>query len=100
MEDCNPNKTPAATVPLGSHKESARGDETWSYASIVGMLLYLSMHTRPDLAFAVSQVSRFTSDPREPHNKAVKYILRYLKATRDKGLIMKPARTLAAYRRL
>ena len=62
--------------------------------SIVGMLQYLAMNTRPDIAYAVSQVARFTHDPREPHVKAVKQIIRYLKATKDKGLVLKPNKTL------
>jgi hypothetical protein len=37
--------------------------EEWSYPSIVGMLLYLSTNTRPDIAFAVSQVARFSYSP-------------------------------------
>jgi hypothetical protein len=54
------------------------------------MLLYLSGNSRPDIAFAVHQVARFTHDPRGSHAKAVKRIVRYLKGTREKGLIMRP----------
>ena len=39
----------------------------------------------------MNQAARFTHDPRESHAIAVKRIVRYLIATRDKGLIFKPS---------
>ena len=54
------------------------------------MLLYLSMNTRPDIAFAVSQVASFTSNPKQSHASAVKMIIRYLSATSDQGIIFTP----------
>ncbi|KAH9679732.1 hypothetical protein KPL71_026249 [Citrus sinensis] len=54
------------------------------YQNLVGKLIYLS-HTRPDIAFAVSIVSRFMHNPREEHLEAVYKILRYLKSTPGKG---------------
>lgn len=89
MVDCSPNRVPA-TGPLGSDPDGAPMQETWNYRSIVGMLLYLSTNTRPDIAFAVSQVARFSANPKQSHATAVKTILRYLKATRTKGMIVKP----------
>jgi hypothetical protein len=64
--------------------------ESWSYRSIIGMLLYLCTNTRPDIAFAVSQAARFSSAPKQSHATAVKTIVRYLAGTRDKGMILKP----------
>jgi hypothetical protein len=68
--------------------------EEWSYPSIVGMLLYLSTNTRPDIAFAVSQVARFSYSPKQSHASAVKQIVCYLSHTWDKGTIVKPTNTL------
>jgi hypothetical protein len=61
-----------------------------NYAAVVGMLLYLSGHSRPDIAFAVHQVARYTFKPTRRHEQALIRIGRYLKGTRDKGLIMSP----------
>ena len=94
MADCSINKTPCTQHGLGSDPEGEPMSETWNYASIVGMLLYLTTNTRPDIAFAVSQVARFTAYPRQSHAKAVKSILRYLKGTCDKGMILRPTNQL------
>ena len=58
------------------------------------MLFYLSGHTRPDIAFAVSQCARYSFCPRHSHEEALKRIGRYLKGTRDKGIIMKKSKSL------
>ena len=91
MTDCNPNHTPCAQVALGKDLEGAPYDQNdWNYASVVGMLLYVSNNTRPDITFAVSQVARFTAAPKVSHAKAIKTIVRYLAGTRDKGILVKP----------
>jgi hypothetical protein len=43
--------------------------------------------TRPDIAFAVSLVSRFASNPDKSHMKAVLQILSYLRGTLDLQLV-------------
>ena len=90
MKDCNPNATPTLQTALGSHKEAPPMEESWNYRGICGMLLYLSTNTRPDISFAVSQVCRFSNNPKKPHATAIKTILRYLKKTSDKGMIIRP----------
>ena len=94
MNDCNPNHTPAALAALGSDEDGEPMKESWNYRAIVGMLLYLSTNTRPDITFAVSQVARFSAAPKQSHATAVKTILRYLKATQDKGTIVRPTNHL------
>ena len=81
LEDANPCKTPADPKPLGKDKGGLDMDESWSYPSVVGMMLYLSGNSRPDIAMAVSQAARFTHNPKQSHAKAVKRIVRYLKGT-------------------
>jgi hypothetical protein len=90
MNDASPRDTPAATAPLGSDKGGELFSEDWSYPAAVGMLLYISSNTRPDIQFAVHQVCRFSHDPKHSHGQAVKRIIRYLVATRTKGIQFTP----------
>ena len=57
-----------------------------SYREVIGCLLWLSMGTRPDITYAVSQCARYSSDPKPEHWTAVMRVLRYLKGTADYGL--------------
>jgi len=75
LEDCRPNLMPQTQLALGSDKDGLAMSEDWSYPSVVGMLLYLSGNSRPDIAFAVSQVCRFSSNPKQSHATAVKTIV-------------------------
>ena len=90
MEDCNPNYNPTSQSSLGSDTDGPPMKEDWSYSSVVGMLLYLSTCTCPDIAFAVSQAARFSTNPKQSHATAVKISICYLKRTKDKGIIMTP----------
>ena len=57
-----------------------------SYREVVGSLLWLSLGTRPDITYAVSQVAKFSSNPGPQHWEAVHRIIRYLHGTRTLGL--------------
>ena len=94
LQNCHPNRLPTVSKPLGIDPTGKPITETWDYASIVGMLLYLSTNTRPDITFAVSQVARFTHSPKQSHATAVKSIVRYLKKTSSEGTIVGKASTL------
>jgi hypothetical protein len=80
----------AASTPIDqNHKVTAQSGKLVDrerYQRLVGRLLYLC-HTRPDIAFAVSVVSRYMHEPRSDHLEAVHRILRYLKGTPGKGLL-------------
>jgi hypothetical protein len=84
--------TPADTTPLPKDINGEAFDPLDQYASVVGMLLYISGHTRPDIAFAVHQCARYTFKPTKRHVTALKRIGRYLKGTQTKGIIMKPSK--------
>ncbi|XP_075515339.1 secreted RxLR effector protein 161-like [Primulina tabacum] len=57
------------------------------YANAVGSLMYAMICTRPDLAYAVSLVSRYISKPGRNHWEAMKWIFRYLRGTLGVGLL-------------
>ncbi|KAJ8468724.1 hypothetical protein ONZ45_g17140 [Pleurotus djamor] len=56
------------------------------YSSIVGSVMYAALGTRPDIAFAVQNLSQFLSNPSPAHFTAAKRLLRYLNATKDFGI--------------
>nr|GEY12378.1 zinc finger, CCHC-type [Tanacetum cinerariifolium] len=58
------------------------------YRNLIGSLMYL-LHTRPDLSYSVRLLSRFMQDPKDYHLKAVKQVIRYIKRTKEHGIIYK-----------
>ena len=86
MSNCNSVATPALKEPLGTNAHGEHCTHNWDYAQIVGMLMYLSTNTRPDIQFAVHQCARFTHCPRHSHERAILRICRYLQGTKTQGL--------------
>jgi len=90
----NPQKvkaTPAnSTTILTDFKDDKDHDKKFDYRQVIGKLLYLEKSTRPDISCTVHQCARFCANPKMKHAEVVKRIGRYLLATKDKGLIMKP----------
>jgi hypothetical protein len=82
-----PKWMPAEAAPLVKDAEGALGTGAFSYSSVVGMLLYLSGHTCPDIAYAVNCAAQYMFCSKKSHEEALKQIDRYLKATRNHGSI-------------
>ncbi|KAA0060528.1 hypothetical protein IC582_014265 [Cucumis melo] len=95
---CRPADTPIEfNYKLRNSNDQVPVDKE-QYQRLVGKLIYLS-HTRPDIFFAVSAISKFMQAPYEKHMEAVNRILRYLKNTPGKGLMFKKTnrKTIKAY---
>ena len=56
------------------------------YREAIGSLMYAAIATHPDIAFAVSTLSRFLENPGEAHWQAVKHVFCYLAGMRDHAL--------------
>ena len=84
----NGKATPAEHAPLVNDANGPEAHRNFSYSSVVGMLLYLSGHSRPDIAYAVNCCARYMFNPKRSHEEALKRIGRYLKATRGRGMAL------------
>ena len=60
-----------------------------NYASLIGSLHYATDCIRPDIAYAVGVLSRFTSKPNKDHWLAIERVMRYLIGTKCDGLFYK-----------
>ena len=82
LSDAYPANTPAdPSVKLVEDDGiSGKADKTL-FRHIIGSLQYAVSGMRPDIAYAVNDVARFSSDPSEAHLTAAKRILKYLKGT-------------------
>ncbi|XP_031271423.1 secreted RxLR effector protein 161-like [Pistacia vera] len=56
------------------------------YLNAIGALVYLAQCTRPNIAFAVNLLARFSSVPIRRHWNGIKHVCRYLSVTKDFGL--------------
>ena len=99
LENCKPAASPVDTgTKLLKATENSELFDTILYQSAVGMLLYLSGWTRPDIMFTVSNVAKSCSMPTKKHWVAVERILRHLKGTINYGLMYsKTDKTIIGY---
>lgn len=73
-------------VKLRSSTTQASQEEIKDYQRQIGALLYLSLKTRPDIAFSVAKCSRYMSNPNSTHFKALNRIWCYLNKYPNLGL--------------
>jgi hypothetical protein len=93
MEDCkslaqplNPHVQLSVDQCLTTTEEKA-AMKAVPYQKAVGALNWVTVGTRPDIAFATGQLARFMENPGRVHWEAVKRILRYLKGMQDWRLV-------------
>ncbi|XP_014522354.1 uncharacterized protein LOC106778867 [Vigna radiata var. radiata] len=86
MLGCKPAPTPANPSLKLHVDEGLLLTDPSSYCRLIGRLIYLT-NTRPNIAFAVQQLSQFVSTPRQPHMQQDMRIIRYLKNAPGFGLL-------------
>lgn len=85
MNPCDPSvKLSKANCPKDDEEKERMSKKP--YRSLVGCLMYVAQCTRPDVAYAVTHLSRFMENPGQEHWLAAIKILRYLKTTSDYGI--------------
>ena len=70
---------------LRNNQETSEGNST-EYRGMIGSLMYASVGTRPDIAFAVHQAARHMENPSREDLNACKRIFRYVSTTADLGI--------------
>ena len=88
LTDCNPAPFPLSKGLHLSTKDVPKLPDPEVYRRIIGKLLYLNL-TRPDISYAVQQLSQFLQEPAQPHYDAALHVLKYLKGTLNVGLFYK-----------
>ena len=61
-------------------------EDVTAFKSGLGLLMYLIVRTRPDIAFALGKLSTFSNNPTDAHWQALKRVFRYLAGTRNRGI--------------
>ena len=91
LSEANTVSTPMdPNVKLVKDDKYSKSVDPILYQLMVGSLLHAARATSPDIAHAVSIVSKFNAKPSQAHLTAVKRIFRYLKGTLDVTLQYKP----------
>ena len=87
------NPTDVNTILTNSMNEMSEVDIEYMkdlpYREAISSLLWLSMGTRPDISYSVSQVTKFNSEPGPLYWKAVKRIFQYLQQSLSYGIIFR-----------
>ncbi len=87
MERANPVAMPLDPgSPLLPNPDGNEGDQSNSYARVLGELQFVANATRPDIAYAVSRLASYTANPSLQHVGALKRVLRYLQGTKEYGI--------------
>ena len=93
IECCGMLNAKSASTPLPAGYYAAKNTEPVDvelhshFQMVIGSLLYLMLGTRPDIAFAVTHLSRHSANPSQDHLSKVLYICCYLIGTSTYSLV-------------
>jgi hypothetical protein len=98
MAECVPAATPMASgtqLCMPEEDLKATAIDTLRYQKALGELNYLSGWTRPDIAFTVSALSKYSSNPGPQHFATLHHLYRYLRGTQNHGITYRGAGDVA-----
>src|SRR5258708_30158373 len=77
----------SSNLKLGLHTSPEPDVNVCKYQSHIGSMMYAMLGTRPDIAFAITKLSQYLSNPGVDHWTAINCLLWYLSSTRDLKLV-------------
>ena len=87
MDMANPVGMPLdPNIVLELNPDGNTGDHSNSYTRLIGELQFIANVTRPDIAYTISRLLFYTTNPMLQHISALKRVLRYLSGTRSYGI--------------
>lgn len=89
MEDSNPVSNPMLSISSLANDTSSPTKAP--YREATGALQYLAQGSRPDILFAVNNLSKYNDQPTEGRWSALKRVFKYIKATSSYELQFKPS---------
>ncbi|UYV71423.1 K02A2.6-like, partial [Cordylochernes scorpioides] len=93
MKNCKEVPTPGSKeINLDNHIEDDNCDQH-TYQEALGMLMFLAVNTRPDIAYITSKLSQYSRQPKQMHWTAIKRVMRYLRGTIDLGVKFERGKT-------
>ena len=89
MAECKPSRMPISlSIQLSDTDSSRLGRSDHKlFWRLIGWLIFLVTATRPDISYAVNQLSQFLMELRQVHLVAAKHVLCYIQVTKDYGLV-------------
>jgi hypothetical protein len=84
------------SIKLQKEGEKLNSEES-PFASLVGMLLYIAVNSRPDISATVNRLAKYMSCPTVEHWEAAMDLLGYLRVTKESGLHMGTSDDIVAY---
>lgn len=89
LEDAKPSTIPADPHVYLTKCTNDKEENDFPYREAVGSLMFLAIVSRPDIMYAVGNVSRYLIKHNVEHWNAVKKIIKYVSNTRDFGICYK-----------
>ncbi|SGZ32128.1 BQ5605_C043g12086 [Microbotryum silenes-dioicae] len=82
----NASAVATPTSDSDQHSDGGTAHLKLNYRQVVGELLWVSGCTRPDISYAVTQLSRHCADPKPEHFRQMRRVLRSLRGTINRRL--------------